>query len=251
MSRNANKKKLTSDESLEVNEFYQKRLNENAFDISKLNINFKCKNENQKKFINLIKDKIITIGSGYPGTGKTFVACAEALRLVKMDKMYKKILLVKSVTDLKGEEIGFIKGSIADKMQPYMESFKDNFREIIGDEITDYLEKLNIIQVQPLSYIRGRTFNNSIIIIDESQNLSYDAMKSILTRIGRDSKMILIGDCKQIDLSNKKTSSFQQLISKFKSNELFGVVEFGKEDQVRNPIINVIEEIFEERENNI
>lgn len=242
-------KRLNADEELEVAEMMKMRNTggNKAFSLDKININFKCKTENQKKFVNMIKSKVICIGAGLAGCGKTFVACAQALKILK-DNGCRRIILVKSVTDLKGEELGFIKGSIEDKMSPYMESFKDNFRKLIGDEMADYMQANNMIQVQPLAYIRGRTFDNSVMIIDEAQNLSFDAMHSILTRIGDGSKIILIGDTKQIDLTNKKTSSFQWLIDKFEKNELFGVTKFGREDQVRHPIINVIEDMFDERE---
>jgi len=211
-------------------------------------IDLKCKTNNQKKFINLIAEKEIVIGAGFAGTGKTFLSCAKALLLLKADSRYRKIMLVKSVTGLKGEDIGFLKGELSDKMAPYMESFKDNFKKIIGKPATDMLENMGMIEIQPLSFVRGRTIDNTIMIIDEAQNISFDNMKTILTRIGENSKIIVIGDTKQIDLKNKRESSLMQLMEKFSKNDLFGVMQFEKSDQVRNPIINIIEEIFDELE---
>lgn len=214
--------------------------------INTVNINFKCKNANQKQFVNQIKEKIITIGAGYPGTGKTFLSCAEAIQLLKTEPQYRKIMLVKSVTVLKGEEVGFLKGTLEEKLSPFMESFKDNFYKLIGKGLTDKLHEQGVIEVQPLTYLRGRTIDNTIIIVDEAQNISYDNMKTILTRIGENSKIVIIGDQRQIDLRNKKDSCLNWLATKFESNNKFGVTKFAKEDQVRNPIISVIEDMFDE-----
>jgi phosphate starvation-inducible protein PhoH and related proteins len=208
-------------------------------------IELKCKTENQKKFIGLINDKEIVVATGFAGTGKTFLSCAKALLLLKGNPKFRKIMLIKSVTELKGESLGYLKGSVEDKMSPYMESFKDNFRKLIGKPAADALEQMGMIEVQPLAFIRGRTIDNTIMIVDESQNISFDNMKTILTRIGENSKIIIIGDTKQIDLKNKYDSSLFQVVDKFAQNPLFGVMQFEKSDQVRNPIINVIEEIFD------
>jgi phosphate starvation-inducible PhoH-like protein len=240
----ARKKKLSREDEDEVVNHMQRQKPE--LNINTVSINFKCKTENQKKFINLIKEKVIVIGAGYAGTGKTFLSCAEALRLIKTEPQYRRIMLVKSVTVLKGEEVGFLKGTLDEKLSPFMESFKDNFTKLIGKALTDQLETQGIIQVQPLTYLRGRTIDNTIIIVDEAQNISYDNMKTILTRIGENSKIIIIGDQRQVDLKNKKESCLAWLAEKFKTNNHFGVTEFLKEDQVRNPIISVIEDMFDE-----
>lgn len=216
--------------------------------LNTVRINFKCKTENQKKFINLIKEKVIVIGAGYAGVGKTMCAVAEALRLLKNEPQYRKIILVKSVTVLKGEELGFLKGSIDDKMSPYTVALKHVCTKLIGPALTNQLLEQKTIEVQPLAFQRGITLDNTILIVDESQNISYDNMKTILTRIGENSKIIIIGDTKQIDLKNKKESCLTWLIEKFQSNDKFGTITFSKEDQVRNPVISIIEDMFDERE---
>lgn len=182
-------------------------------------------------------------------THNTFLAAAQALKLLKSEPHFKKIMLVKSVTDLKGEEVGFLKGELKDKMQPYMESFKDNFTKLIGPAFANKLQELGLIEVQPLAFIRGRSIDNTIIIVDEAQNLSYDVMKAVLTRIGENSKIIITGDVKQIDLKQKKESCLLWLTEKFEGNSHFGVVKFERTDQVRNPIINLIEDMFDELDN--
>lgn len=242
----ARKKKLSREDEDQIIDSMNER--EAAKNPLNVRIDLKCKTENQQKFINAIDKKEIVIGAGFAGTGKTFLSCAKALMLLKANSKYHRIMLVKSVTGLKGEDIGFLKGTMSDKMEPYMDSFKDNFRKIVGKAAADSLEQQGIIEIQPLSFVRGRTIDNTIIIIDEAQNISFDNMKSILTRIGENSKMIIIGDTKQIDLKNKSESSLGQIMIKFAANPLFGVMQFEKSDQVRNPIINIIEEIFDEIE---
>lgn len=216
-------------------------------DFAGMSIDVKYKTENQKKFAKLIKDKEITIAAGCAGTGKTFLSCVEALKLLKMNK-YKKILLVKSVTDLKGESIGYLKGTLHEKMFPYMFSFKSNLYKIIGKDMTEFLEQSELIEILPLAYIRGMNIDDSIVIVDEAQNISLSNMRTIMTRIGSNSKMIIIGDSKQIDLTNKRESSLERIYEKFSVNEKFGAIRFEREDQVRNPLINEIEEGFDELE---
>ena len=243
--KSSSRKKISKEEQEEIASFPQHSLGSQELNINTVNINFKCKTENQKKFVNQIKEKIITIGAGYPGSGKTFLSAAEALRLLKTEPQYRKIMLIKSVTVLKGEEIGYLKGSQEEKLNPFMESFKDNFNKLIGKSLTNKLQEQGLIEVQPLAFLRGRTLDNTIIIIDEAQNISYDNMKTALTRIGENSKIIIIGDQRQIDLRNKKESCLSWLADKFEANDKFGVTRFTKDDQVRNPIISVIEDIFD------
>jgi phosphate starvation-inducible PhoH-like protein len=132
-------------------------------------------------------------------------------------------------------------------MEPFMDSFLDNFNKIIGEGLTTRLREMGYIQIKPIAYVRGRSIDNSIIIMDEAQNISLDNMRTLMTRIGENSKMIILGDVKQKDLRNKKDSSLEVVIEKFRDKPSFGVVELrNKEDIVRNKIIEVIEEIFDQ-----
>lgn len=246
-SRFNEKKKSAQEIQEEINGMEKER-----YDISKksilseIKINIKCKTENQKKFLKLIKDNEIIICSGNAGTGKTFLAVSEALNLLKSNEsVYKKIILIKSVTPLKGEEVGFLKGDLETKLSPYMYSFMANFYKLIGNKLSDSLKEQGIIEVLPIAFIRGLSIDNSIIIVDEAQNISFDNMESILTRIGENSKMIIIGDTKQIDIKNKKDSSLQIISERFKNLDKFGIMRFEKSDQVRNPLINQIEDVFD------
>lgn len=224
------------------------------FDSAKLldhiSVRVQCKNETQKKLIKTIKEKEITIVSGLPGTGKTFLACAEALKMVKNHE-FKQIILVKSVTQLKGEETGFLPGDIKEKLEPFMISFIDNFEKIVGEEITNKLRESGIIKIQPLAFIRGRSIDNSIIIADECQNITLDNMKTLLTRIGDNSKMVILGDTKQKDIRNKKESSLEIVYKMFEDEPEFGCVSLNNPDEiVRNKIIKIIEQKFDDYEEN-
>lgn len=252
MSRGGSRrtKQLSQDELREVEEFvYRKNQEEDKF-IKSMSVNYKCKNDNQGKVRDSIKNNEITIVSGLPGTGKTYIACAEALKLIKSRPKYKKILLVKSVTQLPGEELGFLPGDLKDKLDPYMISFVDNFEKIIGESLTRKLRELGIIQIQPLAFVRGRSIDNTIIIVDEAQNISKDNMRTLMTRIGDDSKMVILGDVKQKDIKKKHDSSLEIIIEKFKDVEGFGCVQLrNPDDVVRNPIIKIIEQTFDDLEN--
>lgn len=137
--------------------------NNSKFSIEKLNIDFKFKNINQKKFVHLIIDNKITVAAGPAGTGKTYLACAQALKLLKSDSRFRRIILVKSVTVLEGEEVGFLKGDIKEKMFPYTISFLDNFHKLIGEANTQIMMDQGIIQVLPLAYIRGRSIDHCML----------------------------------------------------------------------------------------
>lgn len=249
MSRRRNKN-LSEEDLLEVQEFvYRKNQEEDKF-MSSMSVNYKCRTQNQGKLRESIRNNEITIVSGLPGTGKTYIACAEALKLIKSKPKYKKILLVKSVTQLKGEELGHLPGDLNEKFDPYLGSFIDNFEKIIGESLTRKLRELGLINIQPLAFVRGRSIDNTIIVVDEAQNITLDNMRTLMTRIGDNSKMIILGDVKQKDLRNKKDSSLEVIIDRFKNMENFGCVELrDPEDVVRNPIIKVIEETFDLLEN--
>ena len=247
MTKRRSNKRLSDDEQESVNSFVSSKPEEGR-SLTNIRIDVKPKTENQKKLIQSIKDNEITLVSGFPGSGKTFLSCAEALKLLKSSETaFKKIILVKSVTTLKDEEIGFLKGTMEEKMEPFMDSFLDNFNKIIGEHLTAKLREMGYIQIKPIAYVRGRSIDNSIIIMDEAQNISLDNMRTLMTRIGENSKMIILGDVKQKDLRNKKDSSLEVVIEKFRDKPSFGVVELrNKEDIVRNKIIEVIEEIFDQ-----
>tara|TARA_R110000803_G_scaffold208838_2_gene277853 strand:- start:1060 stop:1827 length:768 start_codon:yes stop_codon:yes gene_type:complete len=246
MSQKRRNKQLSDEDLREIEEFvYKKNIEEDKF-LKSMSVNYKCKTENQGKLRDSIRNNEITIVSGLPGTGKTYIACAEALKMIKSKPKYKKILLVKSVVQLKGEELGHLPGDIQEKFDPYMGSFVDNFEKIIGESLTRKLRELGLINMQPLAFVRGRSIDNTIIIVDEAQNISIDNMRTLMTRIGDNSKMIILGDVKQKDIRNKKDSSLEVIIDRFNKIDNFGCVELrDPNDVVRNPIIKIIEHTFD------
>lgn len=216
------------------------------------NISIKSKNESQKKLINSIKNNEITICSGQAGSGKTYIAVGCALKIIrKISSDFRKIYLIKSVIPLRGEEIGFLKGDYMEKIEPYMQSFYLNIEKFINKNILKRLINEEIIKPFPVAFLRGTSIDNAILIIDESQNLSMDNMETIMTRLSNTSKMIILGDTNQIDLKNKNESSLKKLTNLFNEKiDGINVVEMDKnDDNVRNPLIKYIEEIFREFKN--
>jgi phosphate starvation-inducible PhoH-like protein len=241
------KNKVIPKEELEEME---EHLNQNNKDeeilFHTVKINVKCKGENQKKLVNSIKQNEITICSGLPGTGKTYLACAEALKMLKNYQKYKRMVLIKSITPLKDEEVGHLPGDLKEKMAPIMESFTDNIRKLIGRSRMEKMMELGLIEIVPIAFARGRSIDNSIIIIDEAQNISKENIRTLMTRIGDSSKLIILGDVKQKDMRRKSDSSLEFIIEKFRNIKNFGCIELrDPKDVVRNPIIKTIEAVFE------
>jgi phosphate starvation-inducible PhoH-like protein len=240
-------KKLSKEEKMEVEDWIYQNNTEETRMTDTMTITVKCKTENQKILVNAIKGKEIIVCSGPAGSGKTFLACAEALRLIKRNSKFKKIIIVKSVTTLKNEEIGFLKGNLREKMEPFMFSFVHNFEKIVGQSITSRLRELKTIEEMPIAYMRGINLDRSIIIIDEAQNISQDNIRTIMTRLGKDSKMIFLGDERQQDSKGGNGLTF--LMEHFAHIEEIGCVQFDKSDVVRNPLIAKIERVFDSLQN--
>jgi phosphate starvation-inducible protein PhoH and related proteins len=200
----------------------------------------KCRNSKQKHFLTQMRDHEITICDGIAGSGKTFLALYEGL-LGVLTKRYDKLILCKSVISTPNENIGFVPGTIEEKMEPHIISYKGNMRKMLNEESNvERLFKEKKVEVLPLAYIRGVTLDKSFIIIDESQNITMELFKSIITRIGEDSKMIFLGDVEQVDFeqeSKRKKSALQHIINLFKDEDYIGYCHFDDEDVVRNPII--------------
>ncbi len=208
-------------------------------------LEIKHKNETQKQLSNSIKHNFFTMCTGPAGTGKTYIACLQALNELKNNEDIKKIVLVKSVTTLKTEEIGFLKGTMEEKMEPFMYSFTGNFEKIVGEKIFQKLKEDRYVQILPIAYLRGVNIDNALVIIDEVQNISIENIRTIMTRLGEKSKMVFLGDVKQIDAKNKYDSALKFIMENFSDVQGIGVVEFTKDDIVRHPLIKVVEDIFD------
>lgn len=249
MAKDRFKEEKDFEELISVNSTEQ--ISKIKYDINRIlpkDIKIIAKNESQKKLINSIKNNEITICAGEAGCGKTYVSLAYALSLLRKNtNRYKKIYLVKSVTTLKGEEIGFLKGDLKEKIEPFMWSFYINMEKVLLDSSIKSLIDKDIIRPFPLAYMRGASLDDCIIIADECQNISLDNSRTLLTRIGSNSKMILLGDTNQIDMKNKEESSLQTLINLFNDVENIGIINMNQEDtNVRNPLITIIEEKFKD-----
>ena len=238
------RKKYTEDEELQILESINTQTHNHTLKNTKIEL--KYKNKNQKLFSDYIEQKEVVICSGPAGTGKTYVACAQALKLFKNDPKYKRIYIVKSVTTLKDEEIGYLKGTLEEKMEPFIFSFIHNFEKIVGRTIVQNLRGNKSIEVMPIAYLRGINFDDCIVLIDECQNITPENMHTIMTRLGSNCKMIFLGDVKQKDLTGTKVSSLPIIMEKFSTKEAFGIISFTDEDIVRNPLIKIIEEVFDE-----
>lgn len=201
----------------------------------------KCKNKTQKDLINLINEKEIVIAAGPAGVGKSYVTIARALELLKSNKNpYVKIIISKPAVEAE-EKHGFLPGDMREKMDPFIASSIDIFDKLIGKTNRIKLEELGYLEVQPLAYIRGKSIDNTILIMEEAQNMSPGQMKTLLTRIGDNSKFIISGDLDQSDkYRNVTQSGLYDALKRHRNVTDIGFIEFGDEDIVRNKVISKI-----------
>lgn len=213
----------------------------------KLVKNFSPKTDKQQELIDLIDKKEVVIVKGPSGSGKTYTALAQSLDL--LGPYYKQIVLIKSLTTVPEEELGSLPGTVERKLDPYIMSYTWNIDKLCGEGAAKSLMDKKLISILPIAFARGISIDNSIVIIDEVQNLSFHTFKTLITRIGERSKYILLGDVEQIDRRRKEESPLEKIFEIFKDNEVIGTLEFTDEDCVRNPIIPGI--LYKLRENGI
>jgi phosphate starvation-inducible PhoH-like protein len=198
---------------------------------------FKCRTKTQKTFLNLIYEKATVFATGPGGVGKTYVAVAAALDLLKTKETpYSKIIISKPIVEV-DEEMGFQPGNVREKMDPYIYPIIEKFDKIIGERNRIELEALGILQIMPLAFTRGRSIDNAIVIMDEAQNMSPHQMKTLLTRI-ENSKFLILGDLDQSDrYEDAKQSGLYNALQLHKNISEYGFVEFSDDEVVRNPLI--------------
>jgi len=192
--------------------------------------------KNQKKYLSTVIDNDITFVVGPAGTGKTFVAIAIAIRLLK-NKIIDKIIITRPLVEA-NEKLGYLPGDIKDKTDPFLRPIYDVLEEIIGKNEIHKWEENGKLEICPIAFMRGRTFKRAIVIVDEAQNITKDQMKMLLTRIGEGSKYIVVGDITQSDINKK--SGLTHARERLQGIKGIGFVEMDKRDIRRHPIIDDI-----------
>lgn len=206
-----------------------------------------ARGENQVHYLQNIAQHDINFGIGPAGTGKTYLAVACAVHALETERI-SRIVLVRPIVEA-GEKLGFLPGDLAQKVHPYLRPLYDALYEMLGFEQVNQLIERNIIELAPLAYMRGRSLNDSFIILDEGQNTTTEQMKMFLTRIGFNSKAVITGDTTQIDLSNRKDSGLIQTIEVLKDVKGISFTQFLASDVVRHPLVQSIVEAYERHNN--
>ncbi len=204
----------------------------------------KPKTLGQKKYIDSISENTISFGIGPAGTGKTFLAVSMAVRAFKAHTV-SKIILTRPAVEA-GEKLGFLPGDLQNKVDPYLRPLYDALFEMLGPETFSRLQERGSIEVAPLAYMRGRTLDESFIILDEAQNTSPEQMKMFLTRLGFNSKMVITGDVTQIDLPNPRNSGLVEAIKVLKNVKDIGINHFTEKDVVRHRLVQDIVKAYEQ-----
>lgn len=206
----------------------------------------KARTPNQQLMVKACSDNDLTFALGPAGTGKTYLAVALAVRALK-NKEVRKIILSRPAVEA-GEKLGFLPGDMRDKIDPYLQPLYDALEDMIPGAKLKELMDGNVIQIAPLAFMRGRTLNDAVIVLDEAQNTTVHQIKMFLTRLGMGSKMIVTGDTSQIDLPRSTASGLVQALKVLRHVEGIGHVEFGKKDIVRHRLVQRIVEAYEKHD---
>lgn len=207
------------------------------------------RNANQARMVRSFAENDLTFALGPAGTGKTYIAIALAVAALK-NKSCRRLILSRPAVEA-GEKLGFLPGDMKDKIDPYLRPLYDALEDMLPQlRLKEYLEN-ETIQIAPLAFMRGRTLNDAVIILDEAQNTTRHQMKMFLTRLGSGSRMIVTGDATQVDLPRTVQSGLLQAMKILKGVKGIGVIEYGKKDIVRHPLVQRIVDAYEEKEKSV
>lgn len=201
------------------------------------------RNANQCRLVEAFENNSLTFALGPAGTGKTYIAIALAVKALK-NKEIRRIILSRPAVEA-GEKLGFLPGDMKDKIDPYLQPLYDALEDMIpAVKLKEYMET-QAIQIAPLAFMRGRTLNDAVIVLDEAQNTTTHQIKMFLTRLGMNAKMIITGDATQIDLPKSTRSGLIEALHVLRNVKGIGKVEFEKKDIVRHPLVQRIVEAYE------
>ena len=206
----------------------------------------KCKTMGQKNYVKALRENVVTICIGPAGTGKTYLAVAQAAKELREGQI-DRIIMSRPAIEAGEERLGFLPGDLAQKVDPYLRPLYDALHDILGADRADKLRERGIIEIAPLAYMRGRTLNNARVIIDESQNASLSTLKMALTRLGAHSRQVLTGDITQLDLPLAKDSGLERCAEILGSIDGIAVTKLNNRDVVRNKIVKDIEKRLKKR----
>jgi phosphate starvation-inducible PhoH-like protein len=203
----------------------------------------RARGANQTEYLHHIRTHDLTFGIGPAGTGKTYLAVACAVEAL-LSEMVRRIVLVRPAVEA-GERLGFLPGDLSQKVDPYLRPMYDALYEMLGFERVAKLIERNVIEVAPLAFMRGRSLNDSFVILDEAQNTTNEQMKMFLTRIGFGSKAVVTGDITQVDLPNSKQSGLRTVIDILRGVHGIAFTMFSSRDVVRHPLVQRIVQAYE------
>ena len=208
--------------------------------------NIQGKTPNQRKYLQTIADKTLSIGVGPAGCGKTYLAVAHAVVALQTHQV-EKIILTRPAVEA-GENLGFLPGDLQQKVDPYLRPLFDALSDMIGTEKMATLMEQGVIEIAPLAYMRGRTLNDAFVILDEAQNTTKAQMKMFLTRLGFGSKMVVTGDVTQVDLPREQDSGLLQVLTVLAGIKDIGICRLSAEDVVRHRLVESIVHAYDKHD---
>jgi len=215
-----------------------KKIEKDQFLIKTKNKKIYARSKNQEKFVNSINKNDLVFGVGPAGTGKTYLAVAAAVQSL-LNNQISRIILSRPAVEA-GERLGFLPGDLKEKIDPYLRPLYDALNDLMPKKILENNIESGIIEIAPLAFMRGRTLENAFIILDEAQNTTNMQMKMFVTRLGRNSKMVILGDVTQIDLPTGSSSGLNQILKLLPKEEGIEIINFQSKDIVRHRLVDKI-----------